>query len=132
MKIKIIDLIIKIVNNEELPKKIKYNGDIYILESDEIFEFFTYKTIDYGKYDTEGNRLGKALFLDNCYMHFYSEVEIIEEDKKIKYPILHKTAPSETTGDQMPNWRNLIDCNFEYLNKTICQLIDEINNLKEK
>lgn len=57
---------------------------------------------------------------------------IIEEDKEIKYPILHKTAPSETTGDQMPNWRNLIDCNFEYLNKTICQLIDEINNLKEK
>ena len=56
----------------------------------------------------------------------------IEEPKKIKYPILHKTAPSETTGDQMPNWRNLIDYNFEYLNKTICQLIDEINNLKEK
>lgn len=57
---------------------------------------------------------------------------LIEEPKKIEYPILHKTAPSETTGDQMPNWRNLIDCNFEYLNKTICQLIDEINNLKEK
>lgn len=56
---------------------------------------------------------------------------LIEEEKKIEYPILHKTAPSETTGDQMPNWRNLIDCNFEYLNKTICQLIDEINNLKE-
>lgn len=67
------------------------------------------------------------------FMNLDKEVEIIEEPKKIEYPIfLHKTAPSETTGDQMPNWRNLIDCNFEYLNKTICQLIDEINNLKEE
>ena len=66
------------------------------------------------------------------FMNLDKEVEILEEPKKIKYPILHKTAPSETTGDKMPNWRNLIDCNFEYLNKTICQLIDEINNLKEK
>ena len=78
---------------------------------------------------------GRGLFeykFTTCNDFLNDEVEIIEEPKKIEYPILHKTAPSETTGDQMPNWRNLIDCNFEYLNKTICQLIDEINNLKEK
>ncbi len=56
----------------------------------------------------------------------------IEENKKIEYPILHKTAPQEITGDEMPNWRYLIDCNFEHLNKTIYQLIDEINKLKEE
>ena len=44
-------------------------------------------------------------------------IEIIKEDKKINYPILHKTAPSETTGDQMPNFRKLINVNFEHLNK---------------
>lgn len=60
MKIKMIDLIIKMVNNEELPKKIKYNGDIYILESDNIFDFFTYKTIDYGKYDTKECECGET------------------------------------------------------------------------
>ena len=68
-------------------------------------------------------------YIDDEWLNM--NAEIIEEDKKIEYPILHKTAPSETTGDQMPNWRNLIDCNFEHLNKTIYQLIDEINNLKE-
>lgn len=83
MKIKIIDLLNKIAKGEEVPKKIKYDGDIYILESDEIFEAFTYKTIDYDKFNTDGKRIGKSLFLDNCYMHLYSEVEIIEEDKKI-------------------------------------------------
>lgn len=58
--------------------------------------------------------------------------EIIEEDKGMECPILHKTAPNIITGDEMPNWRYLIDKNFECLNKTIYKLIDEINNLKEK
>ena len=44
-----------------------------------------YKTIDYNKFNTDGERLGKALFLDNHYMHLYDEVEIIEEDKKISF-----------------------------------------------
>lgn len=80
MKITIYELL-GLVKDGQAPKKIKYNGDIYILESDNIFEFFTYKTIDYGKYDTEGNRLGKALFMDNPYMHLYSEVEIIDDEE---------------------------------------------------
>lgn len=120
MKIKIIDLLVKIANGEEVPKKIAYNS--VILEYNE-------ESKDHYRY------YGKSLF-EYGFAHYNDflndEVEIIEEPKKIKYPILHKTAPSETTGDKMPNWRNLIDCNFEYLNKTICQLIDEINNLKEK
>ena len=52
-------------------------------------------------------------------------------DEQIRYPILHKTSPNETTSDEMPNWRYLIDYNFEYLNKTIYQLIDEVNKLKK-
>lgn len=86
MKLRIIDLINKIANNEELPKKIKYNDEIYILEDDEdgVFEFFKYKTTNYGKYNINGDRLGKILFLDNHYMHFNDEVEIIEEINKLK------------------------------------------------
>lgn len=122
MKIKIIDLLNKIANGEEIPKKIKFNYNIYEYKWSNAWQESCYINDD--KY-----RLWKDVYLDR---DLNEEVEIIEEDKKIKYPILHKTAPSETTGDQMPNWRNLIDCNFEYLNKTICQLIDEINNLKEK
>jgi hypothetical protein len=122
VKLRIIDLINKIANNEELPKKIKY---------DDVIWDYDYTIGDYINED-KVKALIESLFWGNSTFSFINdEVEIIEEDKKIKYPILHKTAPSETTGDQMPNWRNLIDCNFEYLNKTICQLIDEINKLKE-
>ena len=121
MKIKIIDLLNKIANDEEVPKKIKINNVIYE------YRGYMYCTEKANYQDIENYLFGKWNFnILNDY------AEIIEEPNKIEYPILHKTAPSETTGDQMPNWRNLIDCNFEHLNKTICQLIDEINDLKEK
>lgn len=119
MKIKMIDLLVKIAN-DEAPNKIAYNS--VILEYQEEYQdYYPY----YSQYLFEHK-------FATCNDFLNDEVEIIEEPKKIEYPILHKTAPSEKTGDQMPNWRSLIDCNFEYLNKTICQLIDEINNLKEK
>jgi len=117
MKITMYELL-GLVKDGKAPKKIKYDGTIYEYSENDDFYYWEGLSL-YREFATNGN------CLDN-------EVEIIEEPKKIEYPILHKTAPSETTGDQMPNWRNLIDCNFEYLNKTICQLIDEINNLKEK
>lgn len=118
MKIKVIDLLNKIANNEEVPEKIKIKNVIYE------YRGYMYCTEKANYQDIEDYLFGKWNFnILNDY------AEIIEEPKKIEYPILHKTAPSETTGDQMPNWRNLIDCNFEYLNKTICQIIDEINKL---
>lgn len=83
MKITIYELL-GLVKDGKAPKKIKYNGDIYFLESDGIFEFFAYKTIDYNKFNKDGERLGKALFLDNCYMHLYSEVEILNNLKEKK------------------------------------------------
>ena len=127
MKIKISDLVNKVINREEMPKKVLFDGNIYKWCND---------IGDYRK-----NGWGTCLMIRDIFNNFdrygsfynmlFEDVEIIEEPKKIEYPILHKTAPNETTGDQMPNWRNLIDCNFECLNKTIYQLIDEINKLKE-
>ena len=123
MKIKIIDLLNKIANGEEVPEKIKYKNEIY-----ERYQNISTNNLYYYQVPNKCKFLIDQL---SSVIDLLDEVEIIEEPKKIEYPILHKTAPSETTGDQMPNWRNLIDCNFEYLNKTICQLIDKINNLKE-
>lgn len=122
---KIIDLLNKIANGEEIPKIIKYDDKIYYSNEDRI---------DLHIYQTEGSTTTRklSLIIDNEYLGLNEEVEIIEEDKKIEYPILHKTAPQEITGDEMPNWRYLIDCNFEHLNKTIYKLIDEINKLKEE
>lgn len=121
MKITMYELL-GLVKDGKAPKKIKFNYSIYEYKWSNAYQESCYV-------NDNNYRLLENL---NLYSNLNDEVEIIEEPKKIKYPILHKTAPSETTGDQMPNWRNLIDCNFEYLNKTICQLIDEINNLKEK
>lgn len=125
MKIKVIDLLNKIANGEEVPNKIKYRNKIWEYTSIVKGRGYQYYSVMYEEWKTLQNQV----YLEEC---LNDEVEIIEEPKKIEYPILHKIAPSETTGDQMPNWRNLIDCNFKYLNKTICQLIDKINKLKEK
>ena len=119
MEIKVIDLLNAIAEGKELPEKFMYKGHLYYRQKT--------KGICY-RCDELNEIFEECLVLEDLN----DTIEIIEEPKKIEYPILHKTAPSETTGDQMPNWRNLIDCNFEYLNKTICQLIDEIKNLKEK
>lgn len=119
MKIKMIDLLNKIANGEEVPKKIRFRDDIWKFD----------KCVkDYMNEDNNEYLFDNIFGIETEKVLNY-EVEIIEEPKKIEYPILHKTAPSETTGDQMPNWRNLIDCNFEHLNKTIYQLIDEINEI---
>ena len=121
MKIDIYTLL-GLIKDGKAPKKIKYSGDIYILESDAIYEFFTYKTIDYDKFNTDDKRIGKALFLDNCYMHLYSEVEIIEEDKKIENFYFSVYQNQKLGG------RDVV----QNLEKKINELIDEVNKLKEK
>lgn len=118
MKIDIYTLL-GLIKDGKAPKKIKYDGDIYILESDAIYEFFTYKTIDYDKFNTDGKRIGKALFLDNYYMHLYSEVEIIEEDKKIE------NFYFSVYQDQKLGGRDVV----QNLEKKINELIDEVNKL---
>ena len=122
MKITMYELL-GLVKDGKAPKKIKYDGDIYILESDAIYEFFTYKTIDYDKFNTDGKRIGKALFLDNCYMHLYDEVEIIEEPNKIG----KITVREKTLGFPQGEWtaRNM-DKAFAI---KINELIDEVNKL---
>lgn len=101
--IKIIDLLNKIANGEEVPKKIKYN--------DEIWEYYK----DLGDYI----RAGKPNTLFTMYyIHkiLNNEVEIIEEDKKI---------------EQIYTLNNESD-EFRVLANKINELIDEVNKLKEK
>ena len=127
-KIRVIDLLNKIAKGEEVPKKIKYDGDIYFLESDAIYEFFTYKTIDYDKFNTDGKRIGKALFLDNCYMHLYDEVEILNEAKEDKIQKIYHFKTSLIQNEV----EIFITKNLNQMVDKFNELIDEINNLKEK
>ena len=127
-KIRVIDLLNKIAKGEEVPKKIKYDGDIYFLESDAIYEFFTYKTIDYDKFNTDGKRIGKALFLDNRYMHLYDEVEILNEAKEDKIQKIYHFKTSLIQNEV----EIFITKNLNQMVDKFNELIDEINNLKGK
>ena len=77
---KVIDLLNKIANGEEVPKKIKYDNDIW--NYDEISR-------DYELFDVSGNLY---LFDEelNITKALNDEVEIIEEDKQEPKPITKK------------------------------------------
>ncbi|MBQ1496635.1 MAG: hypothetical protein IIZ40_04755 [Bacilli bacterium] len=64
---KVIDLLNKIANGKDIPKKIKYNNTDYYF-----YDRYTYLRTD------------KSRFFDSIYFkELNDEVEIIEEDKKI-------------------------------------------------
>ena len=113
MKIKIIDLLNKIANNEEVPKKIKYEKDTYI-------------HIDNYCYYCEDTNLILSDRIFAEYSKLNDEVEILEEPKKIE----KITVREKTLGFPNGEWtaRNM-DKAFAI---KINELIDEINNLKEK
>lgn len=119
---KIIDLLNKIANGEEVPKKIKWQGQIYEYSN---FERFYYQNgfSMYRDFYTEGNCLN-------------DEIEIIEEPKKIEKLETYKEKEDEDYFANIlklsPNSEFEID---EALSTTIDklnELIDEINNSKEK
>ena len=69
---KIIDLLNKIANNEEVPKRIKYGNDIYV------------HIDNYCYYCDETNLiLSDRIFAEHDRLN--DKVEIIEEPKKIEY-----------------------------------------------
>ena len=115
MKIKIIDLLNKIANKEQVPEKIKYNNKIW--------EYDVYSN----DYKGEDIWLFEELFEYRRTIEFINdEVEIIEEQKKIE----KITVREKTLGFPNGEWtaRNM-DKAFAI---KINELIDEINNLKEE
>lgn len=105
MKIKVIDLLNKIANNEWIPIKIKYNDCIYEYENNE-----------YG-YVREENRI-YYMFLKEIGNSFLNdEVEIIEEEKKIPEKL--------EIYDDMINWC----CNGRAITDTEKDIIDKINEI---
>lgn len=112
-----------LVKDGQAPTRIKYKGKIY--------EYSAHRGYIY--------KNGLSFFPDYFILkvcadekrYLNEKVEIIEEDNKIEYPLLHKIAAEEKTGDKMPNQEYLIDGNFTALNKAVYELIDEVNKLKE-
>lgn len=108
MKIKIIDLFNKIANNEKVPKKIKYFGEIYEYSEDMKFYYQNGFSM-YRDFFTEGNCLN-------------DEVEFIEEEKEIEK--IGKIYDGFTDS--------YYDTCLETLIKKVDELVDEINKLKKE
>ena len=124
--IKIIDLLNKIANGEEVPKKIKYNNKIYEYY-ERLENIFNYKQIVNGKYIDD-------YFNDNYFIDsiLNDEVEIIEEPNKIEKLEIEK---DENTQNYFIRNEYGTKCYLTKHSKIIAskinELIDEINNLKE-
>lgn len=121
MKIKISDLVNKVINREEMPKEVLFDGNIYKWCQ------------DIGDYRKEG--WGSCLMIKDIFFNFerygsfynmlFEEVEIIEEPKKIeKIPL-----PSFDEFKKMSAEERYVITAKEY--DLLNELIDEINNLKE-
>ena len=117
MKIKIIDLFNKIVNNDEVPKKIRYFGEIY--EYSEEMKFYYQNGFSmYRDFFTEGNCLN-------------DEVEIIEEEKEIeKIRMNGNCFFSESIEAWINKEKSSAYC--EFLSNKINELVDEVNKLKKE
>ena len=108
---KVIDLLNKIANGEELPKKIKYDSYEWI---------FCKESNDYKKeYDEYTDWLFEEYNLINC---LNDEIEIIEEDKPIKKLKLYTNY--EILEDNIRTTREIC---FK-----INEIIDRLNNLEKK
>ena len=102
MKIKIIDLLNKIANNEEVPERIKYNDETFTIREEK---------------DDYANQ--NYWFTDRfCLLDLNDEIEVIEDTPKKIEKIDFRTLNTQKEKNRA-------------MKDTINKLIDEINNLKE-
>ena len=111
MKIKVIDLLVKIANNEEVPKKIKLKNfeEIYTLRED----CTGYKW--YGEEKTN-NEFGETIHKNLEYI-LKQDIEILEEPKKIE-----KINRNRYPGTDIDPLDDILD--------KLDELIDAVNELK--
>ena len=95
---KIIDLLNRIAKGEEVPKKIKYDNQVFEYRKD---------MLDYYCYDYDLNLMGYQKILNE-------EVEILEEEKKIPEKLVEPIA-SEYTYDYAKKICHKINEIIDYL-----------------
>lgn len=119
---KIIDLLNKIDNGEEVPKKIKFYNKYYTWYDNEY-------TGNKG-YCLEPLKADSNSFLEiNTVYDLNKEVEIIEEDKKIEKIKNDCEYDESLTYEEV---RKHIIHNINVLKNTINELIDKVNGLEDK
>ena len=120
-KIKIIDLLNKIANGEEVPKKIKYDDEIFTLN--EIILENSKKNIDYY---LSGRSL--LLFEDiiNVHLHLNDEVEILDDEEDKDIPLIPDDELHKADLRKI-NFEDEMDYNFKVLKEKINQIAEELN-----
>ena len=111
---KIIDLLNKIANGEEVPEKIKYDNDIYEYREE------NREGICYVEEDTYNN------FLIDYVDSLNDEIEILEEDKKIEKVAICDDHIMWEYGELYNPTKN-----EEILRNKINEIIDGLNKEKE-
>ena len=123
---KVIDLLNKIANGEEVPKKIKYNDKIYIAKGNAIENF-----VDYYSDEDEW-----------CFNHYVKyenlndEVEIIEEPQehkipeKLPYYSLEKIQKAKNKDEWREERISLLEERINDYHNKINEILDylEVNN----
>lgn len=112
MKIKISDLVNKVINREEMPKEVLFDGNIYKWCND----IGDYRKDGWGSCLMIRDIFNKFDRYGSLYNMLFEDVEIIEEPKKIEKL---KAKYTSQVGK------------LELANK-INEIIDEINNLKRE
>lgn len=127
MKIKIIDLLNKIANEEIVPTKIKYKNKIY-----ERYQNTATNNLYYYQVPNKYNFLVEQL---SSVSDLLCEVEIIEEPKKIEKlePVRGSDLSDLTNKDIVLKNNALIELckTLNNINNKVNELIDEVNKLKE-
>ena len=113
MKIKIINMLVKMANDENYKPTFKYKDNIYQYD----FKAKHYMPLFMGLY--------------KIYMILNDEVEILEEPKKIE-KISWEDKESLAGTFTEAGKQNILAKRTEKLKSSLNKLIDEINNLKEK
>lgn len=124
---KIIDLLLKIANREEVPNKIKYE-DVIFKYDEENKEYYE----DSEKYSGySGGGLFAYKFM-NCNEFLNDEVGIIEEPKNIEKIEMYEDEEGHYFLNKQ--YRKVyVNCvEMDFMVDKFNELIDEINNLKEK
>lgn len=124
MKIKIIELLVRIANKEEVPKKIKYRNKIWEYTSTVKGKGYQYYSVLYQEWKT----LQNLVYLEEC---LNDEVEIIEENKEIEKIKMYR----DEEGDYFLSSKGkkiYVSCDeIDFVVDRFNELIDEINKMKE-
>ena len=128
MKIKISDLVNKVINREEMPKKVLFDGNIYKWCND---------IGDYRK-----NGWGTCLMIRDIFNNFdrygsfynmlFEDVEIIEEPKKIEKIEMYEDEDGRYFLNNRDKKIYIRYDEIDFMVDKFNELIDEINNLKKK